>query len=355
MRSVIFFVLLALSLNHVSYGIIQGTTETCSEGVCLIKTEMPHRSFNGTVQVPLYVWYAPWNRYEIFRRQKTLALILPGALVKAEEYDGLARRLARYGFAVAIPEYSSRPISPPLTQTAIDKSIEAGLDCPRNGVRSSAQLVTSVGDFLADRAPRVWMKDAFVIGHNLGGLVASMAVFGQCDDRSDIEVSPMQFDILCEGFRSSDSRINARGVALFQGPLLSPLRVPRNVFLMQIYSPLYTNPLDNNTTPGVRNFRSSVVSGRERSLEVRLDDGTNDYMPIDFVEETNHSSAVCIKFYPLTDPFSTTKKVQDRVVQTCAQLLLISYNGFQLGLSLFKKISGIFEQLPKVVAVRFLK
>lgn len=77
-------------------------------------------------------------------------MILPTAFVRAGKYDGLRRRLANYRLAIAIPKCRSRLKSPLSTQTAIDKSNEASLDYSRFKVRSSQELVTSVGDLLAD-------------------------------------------------------------------------------------------------------------------------------------------------------------------------------------------------------------
>lgn len=332
--------------------LITGTTPECTGRVCHVITSMPHTGLNGTRSVvPLYVWYAKKTSFELFQQRRPLALLLPGGLVRAVEYARFARLLAARGYAVVIPQYTARRVPVEETQRAIDASRAAGYDCPRNGVLVSARLIISVGDFLAARAPQVWLRDTLLMGHSFGATVVTEAFFGGCDGRSRERLLPLFFDFFCEGYRTpANPRIRVRMIALFDMVLQYPIQVPANVLMLHVVSPFYSEARRE------ADFNRFIVgSSRARVAEIVLKNGTNHFMINDYVPETRHAKTVCaLDRSPPQDRFTSTRAVQQRVVRSCADVVIIAYNAFISGFPVVRTALPFFESFFKISKATFL-
>lgn len=345
------FVLMVLPL--VAEALLTNSSPSCDAGICKIVETIPHIIPNGTSEVYLHLWYKEWHHYAFLRRQKPLALILAGANVQPEDYSEMATILAKRGYVVAIPEYSARPLRsvfPPSVVDAIDAAIVAGYDCPKNGNLVSAQVVTSVSDFLASNAEKVNQKDTLLIGHSRGALIATLVTLNLCKGQLTFEQ-----ELSCEGFKQLPSRLRTTTVAMYEGAFPTPVTIPKNMVFIHAYSPFYAQSLGFSGKPKAQEVRDSVVGGRERFLDVSFSNGTNHFLPNDFQGDTNHSRTVCAPDrLPPEDEFSTTNAVQSKVVQSCANVADIVYFSFTRGLWMVRRMLVVISQLPMIDNAYFL-
>lgn len=343
-----------LLIPFVAEALITNSAPSCDAGICKIVKTIPHFIPNGTSEVSLHLWYREWQRYAILRRQKPLALILAGAIVQPEEYSVIATILAKRGYLVAVPEYSARPLRrflPKVIVDAIDAAIAAGYDCSRNGNIVTAQVVTSVSDFLASNSVKVNQKDTLLIGHSHGGVIATAVAFGVCNSQR----TPFEQEYFCEGFKQLPPRLRVTTVAMYEGASLAPFTIPKSIVAIHAYSPFYAQSLGLSGKPKAQEVRDSVVGGRKRFLDVSFSNGTNHFLPVNFEEATNHSRTICKDDRPPPeDKFSTTDVVQSRVIQTCANVADIVYFSFTRGLWMVRRMIVVILRLPMIDNAYFL-
>lgn len=347
------YLLLVVIATTIVDGLVSDSRPSCVNGMCKLKVDIPHASLNGTKRMVLNMWYKKWNRYALLREQKPLALILPGAVVQPDDYSEIAKFLAFRGYAVAVPEYSTRPIRafyPPGITEAIDAAIAAGYDCPRNGNFISAQVIVSVSNFLAERAKSVFQGDTLLVGHSYGAIIAANAAFNICP-----KLIPALEEIICEGFEGIPKRMGVRVLAMFEGALDAPVTIPKDMLFVHAYSPLFSRISRNNVTSLAQEVRDKVVGGRERFVDVAFSYGTNHFLINNFQPETNHSRTLCtMDRGPPEDQFRTTAAVQGQVIMSCGNLLDILYFSFSRGISMVRRVIIVIQRLPLIAYARLL-
>ena len=119
-----------------------------------------------------------------------IALMLQGALVDKDDYANLANLVARYGFAVVVPNHERTLLGP---------------RGPVTGFFPDVELVKDVLDFMVTEnlnpmSPlqgKVEVSQMGLLGHSFGGAVGLTAVDGDC------------FPFFCNGFYSRPSELMA--------------------------------------------------------------------------------------------------------------------------------------------------
>lgn len=305
----------------------------CKDGACYRRFQMSHPTSNGrSRQVPLHVWYPA-----AVKSSAHLAVLMPGALVRAVDYTQFSFRLARaHGYVVVIPEYTGRVLDSPVLNKHIQKTIEKGAKCNKNGVISSAMLINSIDSFLSGSS---WRRDmprlrnsAILIGHSFGGFVASVFFFGSCRNGKDPSVKlSFQERVACEGYVGNSltlkkTKITIRLLVTFDGGHLftpsSRKYIPKGSGVVDVLRSNFgkapsTLP-DNLSRKHNSGKRALIVSLREKTA--------NHFMLNDFEPTTSHSRTACALLMNKSQlKFKTTAFRQKKVVIDSADIVGLAF------------------------------
>lgn len=122
------------------------------KAVCRTTVAIPHAgvavpfSAPATISVPLVLHFRCNRCRRATGSSRPLLIFMQAALARPQYYTNLARRLARFGFVVALPDYTARAlfeVSPVLDSVRdfVQETIRQGFDCPVNGAFPTAELV----------------------------------------------------------------------------------------------------------------------------------------------------------------------------------------------------------------------
>ncbi len=313
----------AMSQPFISLILLALVVQCHATRVCERTFAVPHYGTAGNVTLNLTVFAA----CGVPGRFLPAAFIVNGALCRSASYTWLARSLARRGFAVAISDYTSRAVLDSYKSTIdkIDKSIEDGFDCPKNGTFSSVSSFHSMVRFI-ERKQLADVNHALVIGHSFGGLVATASLFRYCTPRN-------YGDKLCE-YETITKALPYRAtvLALYEGHR-------RNAFelLAVPAGTLFVNMGSSYSRYGIAN-----ISETKRAIDVTFDKGMNHYAVNNYAPAFKQARINCSDAFPGSD-FAITESRQVANVRTIADILTLAYYTYRYGGE--REIPGIAQQI----------
>ncbi len=291
--------------------------------VCERSYAVPHHGTAGNVTLNLTVF----AECGVPGRFLPAAFIVNGALCRAASYTWLAKYLAQGGFAVAVSDYISRSLSdiPKATRAKIDKSIKDGFDCPKNGTFSSVSSFHSMARFI-ERKKLGDVNHALVIGHSLGGALATASLVRYCTRKN-------YGDKACE-YENVTKPPPYRGtvLALYESFPLNEsdsLVVPAGTLLVNMKSAYHS-------------FGTANMFGKKRVIDVTFDEGTNHYAVNNYAPAFKQARINCSVAFPLPG-FAITESRQLANVRTIADVVTLAYYTYRYGGD--REIPGIARQI----------
>lgn len=315
---------------------------------------MTHVTSNGrSHQVPLHVWYP-----DGVTSSANLAVLMPGALVRAVDYAQFSFRLARvHRLVLVIPEYTGRSLGSPVLDKHIQKTINQGAKCNKNGVFSSVMLMSSIDSFLSGPT---WRRDmpklrrsAILIGHSLGGFVASMFFFGSCRNGKDPSGKiSLEEKVACEGYVGNSLTLKKTKIAVqllvtFDGGQVfrpgSRNYIPKGCGVVDVLRSSFGREpslLPDNL--------SQQFNSRKRAIVVYLSEQiANHFMLNDFEPTTSHSRTACALLRAKSQlGFKTTAFRQRKVVMDSADIVGLAFWSMKFRTMSFAR--SILEDIPSV-------
>lgn len=300
--------------------------------VCVNQHIVPHVGTAGRTNLTMYVWNlciaTPASQPSVF--------IVNGGLIKSNSYSYLATQLAQRGFTVVASDYASRRYE---TVVNFTKSrIEAGFDCPPNGVIGAVSALHRTMRFAsANRLANT--SRVLLFGHSYGGLVSLWSLYKLCNKNSSAE----NYDIYCDDGAVNDITppYKVQLFALFDGGFPDPtLQYSSRFMHLSIYS--------QYLALGSYNASQSLTLRRDNALDVVMNLDVNHFGPNDFAPAFNHVHTSCSGAL-ISDAgarFRTTKIKQEGVIRSIADMLALSY--YSYASSSDKAVGFIADAIRKV-------